>query len=147
MRTRTLILALIGLGGAAAAADLVAQHGNYGVSAGSGQMTMSYSGPRGMPTNEEGQPTALPPLPQGVTLDMVRAGDGIFHGKGGCYTCHGPEALGMPDKGSALTLGVSFEPNSWPAIDSTVTTGLSEPITRTTIAMPPRGLSSNLTPQ
>ncbi len=113
MRTRTLVLALLGLGAAGATAGLLAQHGNYGGPGGT-TLVMSYSGPTGMATNEEGQPPTLPALPQGVTLDMIRAGDAIFHGKGGRYTCHGPEATGMPDKGSALTDGVSFQPDTWP---------------------------------
>ncbi len=147
MRTRTLVLALLGLGAAGATAGLLAQHGNYGGPAGTGSLVMNYNGPTGMATNEEGQPATLPPLPPGVTLDMIRAGDALFHGKGGCYTCHGPEATGMPDKGSALTDGVSFEPDTWPALDSTITTGIPEPVTRVTIAMPAKGLSGNLTPQ
>jgi len=151
MRARTLVLALAGLGAAGATAGLLAQHGNYGVNnpgaSGSTALVMTYNGPTGMPTNEEGQPPKLPPLPAGVTLDMIRQGDAIFHGVGGCYTCHGPEATGMPDKGSALTDGVSFEQDTWPALDSTITTGISEPVTRVTIAMPARGVSGNLTPQ
>jgi hypothetical protein len=54
--------------------------------------------------------------------------------------------MGLPDKGSALSLGLHFVPVEWNAIDSLVTTGLPEPVTRTTIAMPPRGAGSNLTP-
>lgn len=147
MRTRTLVLALLGLGAAGATAGLLAQHGNYGGPAGTGSLVMDYNGPTGMPTNEEGQPPRLPPLSPGVTLDMIRAGDGIYHGKGGCFSCHGPDAMGMPDKGMALTDGVSWEPDTWAAIDSTITNGISEPLTRVTIAMPARGLSGNLTPQ
>ncbi len=147
MRMRTLVLALLGLGAAGATAGLLAQHGNYGGPAGTGSLVMDYNGPYGMPTNEEGQPPKLPPLSPGVTLDMIRAGDAIYHGKGGCYTCHGPDATGMPDKGMALTDGVSWEPDTWAAIDSTITNGISEPLTRVTIAMPARGLSGNLTPQ
>lgn len=147
MRTRTLVLALLGLGIAGTTAGLLAQHGNYGGPAGGGALVMDYSGPTGMATNEEGQPPRLPPLPQGVTLDMIRQGDAIFHARGGCYTCHGPDATGMPDKGSALTDGVSYQPDTWPAIQATIDGGIPEPVTRVTIAMPARGLSGNLTPQ
>ena len=52
---------------------------------------------RGLPTNEEGQPRHLPPLPAGLTLDAIRAGDSLFHGKGNCFACHGADATGLPD--------------------------------------------------
>ncbi|HWJ22839.1 MAG TPA: c-type cytochrome, partial [Gemmatimonadaceae bacterium] len=63
-----------------------------------------------------------------------------------CVTCHGPNAMGMPDKGSSLSLGLHFVPVEWGPIDSLVTAGLPEAMTRTSIAMPPRGAGSNLTP-
>lgn len=149
MRTRLIVGA--GLAVCAAAATALSQQHTGGTPAVSGRASFSlpatYSGPRGLPTNEEGSATRLPPLPQGVTMDMVRQGDSIFHGPGGCYTCHGVEATGMPDKGSSLTTGVHFIEDEFPAIDSLVTAGIIEPQTRTTIAMPPRGAGSNLTPQ
>jgi mono/diheme cytochrome c family protein len=91
------------------------------------------------------QAKRLPALPTGMTVDLIRSGDSLFHGKGGCVTCHGPNAEGMPNSGSALTLGLNFIPVEWKAIDSLVTAGIPEALTRTTIAMPPRGASSNLT--
>ncbi len=30
---------------------------------------------------------------------LVRAGDWLFHGKGGCAACHGAEGEGMPARG------------------------------------------------
>ncbi len=148
MRARTLVLSVLGLGAIAAAGTLLAQHGTSSVvSRGATQLVMNYNGPTGMASNEEGQPATLPALPQGMSLDMIRQGDALFHGAGGCYTCHGPEAEGMPDKGSALTLGVNFEPDDWTAIDSTITRGIIEPVTRSSIAMPAKGLSGNMNPQ
>jgi mono/diheme cytochrome c family protein len=93
------------------------------------------------------QPKRLPPLPTGVTLDMLRLGDSVFHYAGGCVACHGPNAMGLPDKGSALSLGLHFIPVEPSAIDSLVTAGIPEAVTRTTIAMPPRGAGSNLSPE
>jgi mono/diheme cytochrome c family protein len=93
------------------------------------------------------QAKRLPPLPQGVTLDMIRLGDSVYHYAGGCVTCHGPNAMGLPDKGSGLSLGLHFVPVEPAAIDSLVTAGLPEAVTRTTIAMPPRGAGSNLSPE
>ena len=95
--------------------------------------------------DEAGQPTKLPPLPRGVTLDLIRAGDGVFHGKGNCFACHGAEAEGLPDAGSALTQGLNFIPPEIAAIDSVIVYGLPEPVTRSAIAMPPRGGKSDLT--
>ncbi len=34
------------------------------------------------------------PLPEGVTAEMVSAGQQIFTGKGICYTCHGMDGTG-----------------------------------------------------
>jgi mono/diheme cytochrome c family protein len=90
------------------------------------------------------QAKQLPALPQGVTLDMIRSGDSVFHYAGGCVSCHGLEAMGLPDKGSGLSLGLHFIPVDPTAIDSLVTNGIPEALTRTTIAMPPRGAASNL---
>jgi len=97
-------------------------------------------------TDEDGQPRTLPPLPPGMTIRMVQQGDSIFHGKGGCVTCHGPDATGMPASGSGITRGTAFIPSEWQPIDSLVTAGIPEAITRSPIAMPPKGAQSDLTP-
>lgn len=98
-------------------------------------------------THEDGQPAKLPSLPGGMTVAMITQGDSLFRGKGGCVTCHGQEANGMPNMGSSLTGGLLFIPPEWKAIDSLIQAGISEPVTRTTIAMPPRGARSDLTPE
>ncbi len=98
-------------------------------------------------THEDGQPAKLPSLPSGMTLAMIVQGDSLFRGKGGCQTCHGQEANGMPNAGSSLTGGLLFVPPQWTAIDSLIEAGIPEPVTRTSIAMPPRGAKSDLTPQ
>jgi mono/diheme cytochrome c family protein len=94
--------------------------------------------------DEEGKPTKMPALPPDVTLSMVHAGDSVFHGKGHCFACHGAEAEGLPNAGSALTLGLNFIPTEVAAIDSVIVYGIPEPITRSAIAMPPRGGKSDL---
>lgn len=93
------------------------------------------------------QAKRLPSLPSGMTLAMIRAGDSIYRGKGGCVTCHGPDAMGVGNSGSALSMGLNFIPIEWQAIDSLVTAGIPEGLTRSSIAMPARGASSNLTPE
>jgi mono/diheme cytochrome c family protein len=95
--------------------------------------------------NEDGQRRQLPPLPQGMTLDIIRQGDAIFRGKGGCVTCHGPDGGGMPASGSGITAGLNFVPSEWGPLDSLMKVGIPEPATRSPIAMPPRGAQSNLT--
>src|SRR5206468_6366412 len=67
-------------------------------------------------TNEVGQATKLPALPRGVTLDLVRLGDAVFHGKGHCFACHGADGEGLPNAGSALTLSLNFVPTELAAI-------------------------------
>jgi mono/diheme cytochrome c family protein len=99
-----------------------------------------------MDTDEEGQPDTLPPLPPGMSFDMIRAGDQIFRTKGGCFNCHGSEAQGLPARGKTLTAGLSFIPaHDWRAIDSVVSVGIPDAITRSPIAMPPRGQRGDLT--
>jgi cytochrome c5 len=96
-------------------------------------------------TNEDLQPTVLPPLPSGMTLDMIRAGDQLFHAKGGCFVCHGSEGQGMPAAGDAITNSLSYVQHDWRQIDSLITAGLPDAYTRSPIAMPPRGARSDLT--
>jgi mono/diheme cytochrome c family protein len=95
--------------------------------------------------NEDGQRAQLPPLPQGMTLGMITQGDALFRGKGGCVTCHGPDGGGMPASGSGITAGLNFVPSEWGPIDSLIRVGVPEPLTRSPVAMPPRGATSNLT--
>lgn len=57
------------------------------------------------------------------------------------------ERDGTPRQGLRGEPRLHFVPVEWSAIDTLVTTGLPEPGTRTTIAMPPRGAGSNLTPE
>jgi mono/diheme cytochrome c family protein len=96
-------------------------------------------------TNEDGQPLRLPELPAGMNLDLVRAGDDLFHGKGHCSACHGADGEGMPNSGSAITVALNFVPEDWRVIDSLIIAGIPDPITRSAISMPPRGGKSDLT--
>jgi hypothetical protein len=96
-------------------------------------------------TDEEAQPDTLPPLADGMTLDMIRDGDRLFHGKGGCVNCHGSEAQGLAARGKTLTAGVSFvPPGDWNALDSLISVGMPDRQTRSPIAMPPRGQHEDL---
>lgn len=92
------------------------------------------------------QPKRLPSLPPGMTMKMITDGDSLYRGKGGCVTCHGPDGFGMPNAGSGVTMGTGFIPNEWAPIDSLITAGIPEALTRSTVAMPPRGAAQNLTP-
>lgn len=99
----------------------------------------------GADLDEDGQPSRLPALPKGMTITMIQQGDSLFRGKGGCVTCHSPDASGMPASGSNLTSGLNFVPVEWGPIDSLIRTGIPEPTTRSPVAMPGRGAQSNLT--
>ncbi|MES2123366.1 MAG: c-type cytochrome [Gemmatimonadota bacterium] len=94
--------------------------------------------------NDDLQPASLPALPDSVTLEMIQDGDRVFHGSGGCFVCHGIEGQGMPAAGDAITTGLAYIPLSWTAIDSLVTAGMPDAITRSPIAMPGRGARGNL---
>lgn len=100
-------------------------------------------------TDEESQPDTLPALPPGMRVADVALGDALFHGKGGCYQCHGMEATGLPKRGSSLTAGLIYVPIEgalgWAGVDSLVLNGVPEAITRSQVAMPMRGLNGDLT--
>ena len=98
------------------------------------------------PRNDDMQPAHLPPLPHGMTLDQITTGDALFHGKAGCYVCHGVEAQGMPAAGDGITAGLSYVPYQWDAISALVRNGLPDVESRSPIAMPARGARGDLTP-
>jgi cytochrome c5 len=93
------------------------------------------------------QPDTLPTMPHGMTPEMLVAGDSIFHGQGRCFACHGQEAEGLPAAGDALTMGLNFAQYQWQAIDSLIANGMPQELTRSPIAMPPRGGKSDLSDQ
>ena len=97
-------------------------------------------------TDDGGQPDTLPTLPATVTVEDMRNGDALFHGKGGCVNCHGSEATGLAARGSSLTGGLHLiESDDLRGIDSIIVSGIADAETRSPIAMPPRGQHSNLT--
>lgn len=110
----------------------------------SGEERLTSPATGGRDYDENGQAKRLPSLPGGLSLAMIREGDSLFRGAGGCQTCHGQEAEGMGAMGSSLTAGLNFVPTEWAAIDSLITAGIPEPVTRTPVAMPPRGARSDL---
>ena len=95
-------------------------------------------------------PPATPPagtaqLPEGVTQEMVTAGQAIFTGAGICQTCHGPDATGTP-------LAPNLTDQTWINIDGSydqivqlVTTGVPTPVEHPS-PMPPKG-GSQITDQ
>jgi cytochrome c5 len=96
-------------------------------------------------TDDESQPDTLPELAFGMSLEQIRDGDRLFHGKGACRDCHGDEAQGLPRRGKTLTAGTQFVPKGdWNAIDSVISVGMPDRETRSPIAMPPRGKHSDL---
>ena len=135
------VVAVVALGAIPNDAQTQEQRGGTG-----GERLSRPAGPGALP-RDRWQPKALPRLPQGMTLDMIRAGDSVYHGKGGCVTCHGPDGYGMPNSGSGITMGLGHIPAQWQPIDSLVTAGIPEALTRSSVAMPARGATSNLTPE
>jgi mono/diheme cytochrome c family protein len=96
-------------------------------------------------THDDLQPTALPALPNGMTIQMIVDGDSIYHGKGNCSACHGVEGEGLPAAGDGLTVGLNFAQEDWVSIDSLIDAGIPQVLTRSPIQMPPRGGKSDLT--
>lgn len=96
-------------------------------------------------THDDLQPAQLPPLPSGMTIETIVQGDSIYHGKGNCSGCHGTEGEGLPAAGDALTVSLNWAQYEWRSIDSLIDRGIPQVLTRSPIAMPPRGGKSNLT--
>src|SRR5690606_18612418 len=85
------------------------------------------------------QPGAGVELPPGVTPEMVAQGQQIYSSNGLCFTCHGPDATGIPN------LGPSFRDNEWLNIDGSydaivqvIQTGVPQP-KEAASPMPPMG--------
>jgi cbb3-type cytochrome c oxidase subunit III len=104
----------------------------------------------GAPLNEEqvqavaayvwtlSHPESADSLPLGVTRDLVVEGDLVFHGIGGCVTCHGEDATGV--------IGPNLTDDQWLhakgsylAIVQTVLTGVPHEQSKSGVIMPPRG--------
>ena len=103
--------------------------------------------PNQVQRNDELQPDTLPTLPAGLTLDLIREGDSVFHNQGACFACHGSEGEGLPAAGDAITVSLSYVQPEWKSIDSLISSGIPDALTRSPIAMPARGARSNLTPR
>jgi mono/diheme cytochrome c family protein len=90
-------------------------------------------------------PPATPPatgaatLPEGVTQEMVTAGQAIFTGAGICYTCHAQDGSGVENLGANLTDQEWLHSDgSYEAIVQTITTGVPTPL-QAAAPMPPMG--------
>lgn len=94
---------------------------------------------------DEMQPDTLPTLPPGMTVEMLRQGDSLFHGRGGCFGCHGIEGQGLPAAGDAVTVELDYVAYNWRSIDSLIASGMPDALTRSPIAMPARGARGDLT--
>ena len=117
-----------------------------GLAAQEGRPQVERQGTQSAPSvPDEMQPDTLPTMPRGMSLQMIVAGDSIFHGKGGCFACHGAEAQGEPAAGDAISVALNYAMPQWQSIDSLVTMGIPDALTRSPIAMPPRGARSDLT--
>lgn len=109
------------------------------------QQATASGRPPAVKTHDDLQPAQLPPLPPGMTIQTIVQGDSIYHGKGNCFACHGAEGEGLPAAGDALTVSLNWAQYDWASIDSLIDHGIPQPLTRSPIAMPPRGGKSNLT--
>jgi cytochrome c oxidase cbb3-type subunit 3 len=83
-------------------------------------------------------PAAGDSLPTGVTDAMVRRGEQVFLGEGGCALCHGSDATGLV--GPDLTDDVWLDAKgSFSMIGQIITYGVSEAASTRGVEMPPKG--------
>lgn len=80
-------------------------------------------------------------LPQGVTQDMIVAGNTVYHGPGLCYACHGPTAQGLVGPSLVDTVWIHIK-GSYPEIVTQVLGGVTKEASTTGVPMPPRGGAS-----
>jgi mono/diheme cytochrome c family protein len=80
---------------------------------------------------------SLPPdVPSTIAVADSVAGDGLFHGKGRCFTCHGERGQGTPRLGPSLTDSEWLAGNgSLAAIEYVITHGVAVP-KASSVAMP-----------
>ncbi len=83
-------------------------------------------------------PGAADSLPVGVTVEMVRRGELVFLGAGGCALCHGTDSTGL--LGPDLTDDVWLDAKgSYSTISQIITQGISLTTSTRGVEMPPRG--------
>jgi cbb3-type cytochrome c oxidase subunit III len=87
-------------------------------------------------------PVRAQSLPAGVTPEMIKQGDQVFHGGGLCFACHGADAKGTvgPDLTDQVWI---HSTGKYEEIIKTVTTGVPQDSTKLGKGpMPPKGGSS-----
>jgi cytochrome c oxidase cbb3-type subunit 3 len=79
-------------------------------------------------------------LPEGVTPELIAAGDALFHGPALCFACHGGDGKGIPGLGADLT------DDEWGNTDGSFTgliervkEGVTGDLSSTGVPMPPMG--------
>jgi hypothetical protein len=48
-----------------------------------------------------------------MTIAMIQAGDSLFHGRAGCFGCHGIEGQGLPVAGDAVSVELDYVAYNW----------------------------------
>jgi mono/diheme cytochrome c family protein len=99
-------------------------------------------------TPETQAPPAAPAgqVPAGATAAMVEEGRTLFRGTGLCFTCHGPDGVGVPQLGPNLADGEWLHSDgSFEAIVNQINTGVTAAQSKTGTIMPPKGGAATLT--
>ena len=78
-------------------------------------------------------------FPEGVTAEMVSAGEQIFGGAGICFTCHLPGGVGGPLAPNLTDSEWINTDGTFDGIVQTVTTGVAEPQQHPGIMLPKGG--------
>ena len=82
-------------------------------------------------------------LPEGVTQDMIRQGEGTFKGAGLCSACHGPQGRGIPNLGANLTDSTWLHSDgSYAGVLQTIRQGVGADKSSNGTTMPPKGGSA-----
>src|SRR6185503_15707261 len=82
-----------------------------------------------------------PPLPEGVTQQMVDQGKALFAGAANCFACHGPEGAGTPLAPKLADTTWLHIDGSYTAIVDLVTKGVPMP-KQSMVPMAPKGGST-----
>jgi len=82
-------------------------------------------------------------LPEGVTQNMIRQGEGTFKGAGLCSACHGPQGRGIPNLGANLTDSTWLHSDgSYAGVLQTIRQGVGADKSSNGTTMPPKGGSA-----
>jgi mono/diheme cytochrome c family protein len=113
---------------------------------GGGETEEQAAPPAASPETQAPATAPAAQLPEGVTAAMVEEGRTLFAGAGLCFTCHGPNGVGVPQLGPNLADAEWLHSDgSFEAIVNQINTGVTAAQSKSGTLMPAKGGAVTLT--